>query len=364
MDIKSDLIFPSLQNFNKPLSKFFSLIGKDKNIIYVAEPGWSLRHDAESIKLKLNLDFKNKFKIFRYPLSLNSNLYHFASNFQWVKWQKSLPKNKTYICNYYHGKKSDGKAMSLFVDKFLDSSSRLSKIVVSNSIVNNRLINEYKIEPQKICQIPLGVNVENFKPSTKSHIEEAKIKLGISKNNFVIGSFQKDGEGKKDGLEPKLIKGPDILIKVLKEISKNFPLTVLLSAPARGYVKRELELNGINYVYKYVNHPDDLSKLYSAIDLYLITSREEGGPKGLMEALSSGKKVVSTPVGMSLDLKNLKIRNLLVSGSFNHEELVLLCAKQLQLKNSSEFSSESHNKIKNFCSWEKVAEEHVRKLYS
>ena len=35
------------------------------------------------------------------------------------------------------------------------------------------------------------------------------------------------------------------------------------------------------------------------MDLYLITSREEGGPKGLIESMAAGVPVVSTRVGMA-----------------------------------------------------------------
>ena len=363
MNIKSNLIFPTLQILNKPLSGLNNFFGQNKNILYVAEPGWSLRHDAESIKSALDVSLRRRFKIFRYPLSIHSDLYHFASNFQWVKWQKSLPKNKTYICNYYHGKKTDSKEMSDFVEQFLETTSKLSKIVVSNSIVKKRLIDEYKIEKNKICHIPLGVNNEVFKPRSQEIINQAKIQLSIPKKQLVIGSFQKDGEGKKNGYVPKFIKGPDILVNVLKILSKNFSITVLLSAPARGYVIKELEFYGIKYIYSYLNNPDDLYNLYNAIDLYLITSREEGGPKGLIEALSSGKKVVTTPVGMSNDLKALKIKNLLVSETFNPEELAALCSKQFEQKNYESLSLDSHYKIKNYCAWPKVASDHFKKLY-
>ena len=41
-------------------------------------------------------------------------------------------------------------------------------------------------------------------------------KFNIPQSAFVIGSFQKDGNGWGEGNEMKLIKGPDILINVLK----------------------------------------------------------------------------------------------------------------------------------------------------
>ena len=41
---------------------------------------------------------------------------------------------------------------------------------------------------------------------------------------------------------------------------------------------------------------------YNVLDLYLITSREEGGPKAILESWACGVPLVSTAVGMALDV--------------------------------------------------------------
>ena len=41
---------------------------------------------------------------------------------------------------------------------------------------------------------------------------------------------------------------------------------------------------------------------YQALDAYLITSRDEGGPKALLEAMASGVPMVTTRVGQAIDL--------------------------------------------------------------
>ena len=42
--------------------------------------------------------------------------------------------------------------------------------------------------------------------------------MNIDKNTFLIGSFQKDTEGKTN--LPKLSKGPDIFVNIVKDIYK------------------------------------------------------------------------------------------------------------------------------------------------
>jgi glycosyltransferase involved in cell wall biosynthesis len=47
-----------------------------------------------------------------------------------------------------------------------------------------------------------------------------------------------------------------------------------------------------------------MRKLYHALDLYLVTSREEGGPLAILESLATGTPIVSTKVGLAPDLIN------------------------------------------------------------
>ena len=60
--------------------------------------------------------------------------------------------------------------------------------------------------------------------------------------------WQKDGVGWRDGLEPKLIKGPDILLGAVERLRELVPeLYVLLTGPARGYVIQGLERAGVAF---------------------------------------------------------------------------------------------------------------------
>ena len=81
---------------------------------------------------------------------------------------------------------------------------------------------------------------------------------------------------------------------------------VLLLGPARGFVKKEFEKNKIDYRHLYVDDTKEVSKMYKALDLYLVCSREEGGPKALLESLASGVPLITTNVGMAPDLNDGK----------------------------------------------------------
>ena len=45
-----------------------------------------------------------------------------------------------------------------------------------------------------------------------------------------------------------------------------------------------------------------MSELYAAADFYLIPSRDEGGPKAVLEAVACGTPVISTDVGIAKEV--------------------------------------------------------------
>jgi glycosyltransferase involved in cell wall biosynthesis len=106
-------------------------------------------------------------------------------------------------------------------------------------------------------------------------------------------------------MEPKLIKGPDIFLKALEVLKRDIPeIFVLLTGPSRGFVKKGLERLKIQY--KHINLKDysAIGRYYSVLDLYLVTSREEGGPRAVLESFASGVPLVTTRVGQAIDMVN------------------------------------------------------------
>jgi glycosyltransferase involved in cell wall biosynthesis len=159
------------------------------------------------------------------------------------------------------------------------------------------------IEPSKVFRIPIAVDAAMFTPQTQASRAQARRELGLPGEAFVVGSFQKDGVGWGEGMEPKLIKGPDILLEAMRRLRERRPeLHLLLSAPARGYVRAGLERLGIPYVHRRIERYEEIAHLYKALDAYVVPSRQEGGPKGVLEAMAAGVPVVSTRVGQAAEL--------------------------------------------------------------
>jgi glycosyltransferase involved in cell wall biosynthesis len=179
---------------------------------------------------------------------------------------------------------------------------RIQRIQVSYSAMHAAVLAS-GIAPQKVFRIPIGINLAFFQPQTPASRRRVRQRYGIPQDAVVIGSFQKDGSGWGEGLEPKHIKGPDVFLQTLALLKPRIPqLFVLLSGPSRGYVKAGLERLGIPYRHIYLPHYPQIGRLYQALDLYLVASRVEGGPKAVLESMASGVPLVTTRVGQAMDL--------------------------------------------------------------
>ncbi len=165
------------------------------------------------------------------------------------------------------------------------------------------LVLESGIDAEKVHRIPIGIDTAAFRPRTARRREAARRTLGLPESAFVVGSFQKDGVGLGEGLEPKLVKGPDVLVDVAQRLRERVPdVWLLLTGPARGYVRAGLERAGVPYVHRLLPSVESVAEAYDAIDLCLVTSREEGGPKAVLESMAKRVPLVTTRVGQAPEL--------------------------------------------------------------
>jgi glycosyltransferase involved in cell wall biosynthesis len=205
---------------------------------------------------------------------------------------------------------------------------RFLRIQVTHAEMHD-LVLSAGVEPERVFRVPIGIDLESFALVTPQLREAARAELGAPKDAFVVGSFQKDGVGWGEGLEPKLIKGPDVLVSALEQIRLAAPeLFVLLTGPARGYVRRELERLGIPYVHLVARSRLELAQAYHALDVCVVASRQEGGPKAVLESMAAGVPLVTTRVGQAQEIVEDGVNGRLV----NVEDAEAIAAAVLQLQ--------------------------------
>ena len=127
-------------------------------------------------------------------------------------------------------------------------------------------------------------------------------KYGFQQDEYLIGSFQRDSEGYDLNL-PKLEKGPDIFLNLIsKKVSEVNQLKVVLTGKRRNFVINGLKELNIPYYYFEMVSDSTLNELYNVLDLYLVTSRVEGGPQAILECGITKTPILSTDVGVSKDI--------------------------------------------------------------
>ena len=148
-------------------------------------------------------------------------------------------------------------------------------------------------EPEKVKVIPNGVDTSLFAPKNK---DEARKNFDIPKNAKVILCV--------GGLVKR--KGFHRVIKHLQKLQKIFPCLMFLivggesaegdySEKLKAQVK-ELRLESV-VRFEGQQSPEKLPWYYSAADLFVLATANEGWPNVIVESLACGTPVVATDVG-------------------------------------------------------------------
>jgi glycosyltransferase involved in cell wall biosynthesis len=167
---------------------------------------------------------------------------------------------------------------------------RIKKSIVLNEPLKEKLISK-GIKEEKLDVIPNGINVDEFNLS-KEEVERVKRKYGLDDGKIIV-MFS-------GSVTPR--KGVIHLVKAVEMINSS---DILLLIVGNLNVDREYAKMVIDYVKKkninakstgFVPY-EDLKALYSACDIFVLPSFEEGDPISLKEALTSGKPLIGTNVG-------------------------------------------------------------------
>ena len=263
---------------------------------------WSINHDLRELAAiagRLGIRVADR----RLLSSSRGQAAFFGSHFQLLR-EPWRPPAHASATAYFHGRPGT-PGMPEFDEAYrvlCRHHAELARIQVTHEEMH-RLVLSSGIDPAKVFRIPIGINLDLFPRRTGAARAAARVELDLPDAAFVVGSFHKDGRGFADGLEPKLIKGPDVLLDAMRALRARVPeLHVLLAGPARGFVRAGLERLGIPCRHRYASSYDEVAGLYAALDAYVVPSRQEGGPKGVLEAMASGVPLVTTRVGQAPEL--------------------------------------------------------------
>lgn len=190
-----------------------------------------------------------------------------------------------------------------FVDRWIVMSKRAKRMLDG---IN--LLGDY---------VPYPIDLDIFHKIDKQdpNLEKFRERYNIPSDKYLIGSFQRDTKG-IDLKTPKYMKGPDVFFEIIKRLyQKEKDICVILAGPRRFWLINQLLKHSIPLIYigkileevrddVYINNlsQEVINYLYNIIDLYLVTSRLEGGPKAILESATAKCKIISTNVGQAADI--------------------------------------------------------------
>jgi len=235
---------------------------------------------------------------------------------------------------------------------------KLDFIHTSNIIMKNLLI-ELGFDKNKTLVIPLGVDLSLFRRYDLKFKSSLRQRFKLPHDKIIIGSFQKDGMENGAPIERK---APDVFCNVLNNLKEKFDIHIFLTGPGRDYVKKKLDEYNIPYTHTYLDDYREMVYCYNCLDLYLITSRIEGGPLSLLECMATGVPIITTKVGMAPEI----IKNGFNGFIIEIDDIEKLYDATVEILENQELRDKIIKNglvsIKQY-SWERITEQYYKKMY-
>ncbi len=217
----------------------------------------------------------------------------------WKNIKTKYLRDKKVVCSIYH----------IDFDKFTEKDKEefyvRDEFVDFYHVISNKTVSQLRrLTDKKIISIPFWVDQNIFYEIQNK--KDLRKKFNFNTDDYLIGSFQRDTEG-SDLVTPKLIKGPDIFLEIVSDLfTKNKSIKIVLAGKRRNFLIENLKKREVPFKYFEMVTSSDLNELYNILDLYLVTSRLEGGPQAILECGISKTPILSTDVGVAPEILNKK----------------------------------------------------------
>lgn len=163
-------------------------------------------------------------------------------------------------------------------------------VIAISEAVRGHLKKDFEVLEENIVLIPNGIDLNKFQLITDDKRRSVRAELHLSDDEPVLGIIARLSD----------IKGQDILIPAMKQVAKevsNVKLLIVGEGRMESSLKemvQSLKLNDHIFFYPVVNQT---VKYLSALDIFVMPSRQEGLGLSVMEAQACGLPAVASNVG-------------------------------------------------------------------
>ncbi len=220
---------------------------------------------------------------------------------------------------------------------------RADRIIAISEAVKNWLVQDYKVQPEKVQVVYYGIEPERW----ASPVQDLRAIWGLEGKPLV---------GTVGRLEP--VKGHDLLIRAMPSVVRQFPEATLLIAghDPQGYgrvLERLVRQLGVESHVRFLGFQNDIPSFLRAIDVFAFASRSEGFGQVVIEAMAAGKPVVVSRIaplteivtdgetGLHADLENPESFGEKIVWLLSHREEAHAMGKRGQEVVRQQFSAET-----------------------
>lgn len=181
----------------------------------------------------------------------------------------------------------------------------LRRIVFVSELLRRSFLDAIPLQPNRTTVILNGIDPQRFLPGDGTHFRQ---EFGISPKEFVVGTIANPGPAK--GLDVLLdaaailkTQSPGCRFVIVGELDHGRGAELIKGRDARGLTD-DVVLTGFR---------SDTHRALAAFDMYALTSRTEGLPLSLLEAMSAELPVVATRCGGPEEIIEDGVTGLLVA---------------------------------------------------
>lgn len=234
------------------------------------------------------------------------------------------------------------KAIAVIYKRVFKSIFKKAKHVVSLGGMLTDILNK-NVDPKKIVVLP---NATNLPQKISTHqFPDTKQPLKM----MFVSRFAQN-------------KGIHILIDVIKKLNDaGYEDSMFFNLAGKGplYEHYKTNFNFKNIKYWGFISDEDLNSLYASSDCFVFPTLFEGMPTVVLEAMSNKLPIIVTNVGATVELVDKSNGYLIKRDNREVLEKAILDFFGLSKEDKAVLSRNSHQKVKENFTWERVAERHI-----
>lgn len=228
----------------------------------------------------------------------------------------------TFHGHVFHSYYSRAKTRIFIAIERLLARVATDKIIVISPQQREEINETYGVgRPEQFEIIPLGIEVDAFAPTPDAR-DAFRSEFGLADDEIAVGFVGRLTE----------IKDVSLYLNTAAKIridpaAPRMRFIIVGDGHLRESLEHEAETLGIRETVLFAGNRTDLRAVYAGLDIVALTSRNEGTPLSLIEAMAAGRPVIATRVG--------GVRDLLGETLEEHDGVFATCSRGIAVDSRS-----------------------------